>query len=100
MQSKEGGGDEHMHLRHRPFQLQVASPNTAWPGLHQTPLEAAMERLLTPYCPGSCQGDSKQNNNVKCSNFVGCFDGRGGATVVYRTNCPMEEIHGFPTKSH
>jgi hypothetical protein len=36
--------------------MHLTSPNTAWPGLHQMPLEAAIGQLLALY-----QGDSKQN---------------------------------------
>ena len=49
--------------------------------------------------PGIRQGDSKQKNNVKCTNFGGCFNGCGGAMVLYRAHRPMEKVHGFH-KSH
>ena len=61
-------------------------------------LEATVRRhrrLPTPYCPGSRQGDSKQNNNTKCVHFADHFNGHVGATVLYRTHPPMEEVKGF-----
>ena len=63
------------------------------------PLDAAIKQLLAPNRPGGHQGNSKQNNDVKCTHFAGRFDGRGGAPVRYRTHRPMEEVQGFP-KSH
>jgi hypothetical protein len=50
------------------------------------PLDAAVGQLLSLYCPGGCQGNIKQNNDDKCTNFAIRFDGRGGMPVV----------HGFP----
>jgi len=32
-------------------------------------------------------------------NFAGCFDGRGGAPVLYHAHRPVEKIYGFH-KSH
>ncbi len=60
-----------MHPRHWPFQwsrqcagsIQMALPNAACPGLPRKPLDAAIGRLLAPYCPSSCKGNSKQHNN-------------------------------------
>jgi hypothetical protein len=80
-----------MHLRHRSFQwpcegveaIHAASPNAACPGLHQKPLDAAIGQLFALYCSRRCHGNSKQNNNVKCTHFAGRFDGRGGAPVLY-----------------
>ena len=69
------------------------------PGLLWKPLDAAIRRLLTPYFPGSRQGNNQQNHNVKYPPFAGHFDGHGGALVLYRALRPMEEVHGFP-KSH
>ncbi len=53
------------------------SMSTCW-----KPLDATIKQLLSGYCPGSRQGDSKQNNNDKCTNFVRRFDGRIGITYV------------------
>jgi hypothetical protein len=44
------------------------------------PLDAAIRRLLAPYCPGGRQGNSKQYKDVICTHFDGCFDGCG--TIV------------------
>ena len=51
-------------------------------------------RLPAPYCPGGRQGDSKQNNDTKCVHFADHFNGHVGATVLYRTHPPMEEVKG------
>ena len=55
-----------MYLRRGPFRwpwrcadaILCATPDAAWPGLHQKPLNAAIGRLLAPYRPGSRQGDN------------------------------------------
>ncbi len=62
-----------MYLRRGPFQrpcacagiMGCALPNAACPGLLQKPLDATIGQLLSLYCPGSCQGNSKQNNDEK-----------------------------------
>ena len=100
---KIGGGGKQMHLRCGPFwwpwrcagAIRSASPNAAWPGLHRKPLDAAIGRLLAPYCPGGHQGDSKWNVNATCTHFAGHIDGRGNAAVWYHAHRPMEENHGF-----
>jgi hypothetical protein len=105
--SEKGGGDERMHLRHRPFwwpcggveAIHAASPNAACPGLHRKPLGAAIVWLLTPYRLGGRQGDSKQYNDVICTHFDGRFNGHRDAVVLYRAHPPMEEVQGFH-KSH
>jgi hypothetical protein len=61
----------------------LVSPNSACPGLHSKPLDATIGQLLTPYCPSGCQGNSKQNNNKKITNFAGHSDACGGALVVW-----------------
>jgi hypothetical protein len=33
-------------------------------GFQKKPLNAAIRRLLSPYCPGDHQGDNQQNNRV------------------------------------
>jgi hypothetical protein len=76
-----------------------ASPDVACPGLLQKPLDAAIEQLLTMYCPGGRQGDNQQNNNAKYTYFAGRFDGHHDAPVRYREYCPMEEVCGFQ-RSH
>jgi hypothetical protein len=76
-----------------------ASTNAACLGQSRKPLDAAIGRLLSPYCPGSRWGNSKQNNNKKCTNFAGHFDGHGGASVGYRTHPLVEEVQGF-TRNH
>jgi len=66
---------------------------------HRKPPDTAIGRLLAPYCPRGHQGDSKQNNDDKSTNFVGRFDGCGGALVLYRAHRLMEKVNGFP-KNH
>ena len=63
---KIDGGGEQMYLRRGPFRwpwrcadaIRSASPDAAWPGLYQKPLDAAIGRLLAPYRPGGRQGDN------------------------------------------
>ncbi len=103
MLSKKAGGDERMHLRHRPFRwpyggvevVNAAFPDAACPWLLRKPLDAAIGQLLAPYHPGGCQGDSKQNKGAQCVHFADNFDGRGGVQVLYRAHHPMEEVRGF-----
>jgi hypothetical protein len=66
--------------------MQVASPNVACPGLLQKPLDAATGQLLTPYRPGSRQGDNQQNNDAKYTYFTGHFDGHCDAAVQYQVH--------------
>ena len=100
---QKGGGDEQMYLHQGPFSwprgcieaIRSASLNAAWPGLHQKSLDATIRQLLAPYRPDGCQGGNKQNNNDKCTNLAGHFNGRDGVTVQYRVHHPAEEVHGF-----
>jgi hypothetical protein len=70
---KKGGGKKQVHLHCGPFRwlcervgaIQTASPNAACPGLSQKSLDATIGQLLSLYCPGGNQGDSKQNNDEK-----------------------------------
>ena len=78
--------------------IQLAFPNAACPGLHQKPLDITIGQLLTPYCPGGRQGNSKQNNDENVPTLL-AISGRGGEPVQYRAHCLMEEVHVFP-KSH
>ncbi len=63
--------DEWMHLCRGLFRrpcgcagaIQTASPNAAWPGLFQKPLDAGIGQLLALYCPSGCQGKRQTNNN-------------------------------------
>ena len=65
--------DIKMHLHRGPFQrpcgcpgaIQMALSNAACPGLTWKPLDTAIGQLLSQYCPGGCQGDSKHNINEK-----------------------------------
>jgi len=50
--------------------IHAVSPNAACPGLLRKPLDAAIRRLLAPYCPGGRQGDSKHNNDVNVSTLL------------------------------
>jgi hypothetical protein len=68
------------YMRHRPMQHVQGYSGSHWT------LSSGDCSLLTPYCPGDCQGDNQQNNNGKCTHFAG----------VHR---PMEEVQGFH-KSH
>jgi hypothetical protein len=77
----------------------MASPNATCPGLLWKPLDAAIGRLLTPYPPSGCQGNSKRNNDKKFTKKTGNFDGCGCAPVQYHGHCPIEEVQGF-TRSH
>ena len=75
MPSKIGGGGKQMPLLCGPCwwpwwgveAIHAASPDAACPWLHRKPLDVAIEQLLTPYCLGGRQGDSKQNNNESCT---------------------------------
>ena len=103
---KIGSGGERMHLRRGPFWWPWqcagvtwrASPDAAWPGLHQKPLDAAIGRLLTPYRPGGRQGDNQLNDYETCTHFVGRFDGYRDAAVLYPADRPMEKVRGFRKK--
>ena len=104
-----GGSGEQMHVHCEPFQwpwrcagaIWGTLPNAAWPaGLHQKPLDIAIGRLLAPNPPGGRQeGDNQQNNDAKCTNFAGRFDGHHNVAVQYCAHCPMDEVRGFH-KSH
>jgi hypothetical protein len=75
----------------------MTSPDAACPGLHRKPLDDAIGigQLLTPYCLGGCQGDSKQNKDVLCTHFDSHFGGHRDAAVLFRAHRPMEEVQGF-----
>ena len=60
-----------------------------------TPEATAIGQILALYCPGGHQGNSKQNNDDKCTNFAVRFDGCGGKPVLYHRHRLMEEAHGF-----
>jgi len=62
-------------------------------------MDTAIGQLLTPYCPGGCQGDNQHNDNGTCTHFAGRFDGHRDAAVLYHVHRPMEEVRGF-YKSH
>ena len=71
------------------------SPDGGGLWLSKKPLNAAIGQLLALYRPGGRQGDSKQNENEKCTNFDGNFDCHRDAAVLYRAHCLIEEVHGF-----
>jgi hypothetical protein len=73
----------------------MAFPNVACPGLPGKPLDATIGRLLSPYCPSGCQGNSKGKDDKKWTNIAGHFDGRGSAPVKYRMHHSMEVVQGF-----
>ncbi len=76
--------------------MHVALPNAACPGLHQQkPLDAVIEQLLTPYCPGNRQGNDQQNDNEKHTYCAGHFAGHRGVPVLYSAHRPMEEVMAF-----
>ncbi len=76
------------YMRHRPMQhVQEGYTRSHW--------IAAIGRLLTLYCLGGCQGDSKQNKDVLCTHFDGHFGGHHDAAVLYHVHRPMEEVQGF-----
>ncbi len=78
------------YMRHRPMQHVQGYTGSHW--------IAAIGRLLTPYCLGGCQGDSKQNKDVLCTHFDGHFGGHHDAAVLYHMHRPMEEVQGFHIK--
>ena len=101
--NKRGGDSKKMYLRCWPLQwswrcngaIQTTSPNVACPGLHWKPLDAAIGRLLAPYCPGCRQGNSKQNNNDNDEMNQLCWPlqfGHRNLAVWYQVHCPMEEV--------
>jgi hypothetical protein len=63
----------------------MALPNAACPGLPQKPLDSAIKQLLAPYCPSGYQGNSKQNDLEKWTNFAGHF--MAAAVRGYDTTC-------------
>jgi hypothetical protein len=84
------GGALEQYRWHRPMQHNQ--------GDTKYPLLLPSGDYLLP-CPGGHQGDSKQNNNCKCTYFAGRFDGHCNAAVQYSAHHPMEEVQGF-TRSH
>jgi hypothetical protein len=73
----------------------MALPNAACPGLPGKPLDAAIGQLLALYHSSGCQGNSKQNDDKKRTNFAGHFDSRGGGQVQYCAHLPIEELQGY-----
>jgi hypothetical protein len=63
--------------------MRVASPNAACLGLHQKPLDAVIEQLLTPHHLSSRQGDNQQNDDAKYTYFAQSSDGHRDAPVRY-----------------
>ncbi len=89
---KRGSNDDQMHLCCWPFwwprgcpwwAIQMALPNAACPGLPGKPMDATIGQLLTPYCPSGCQGNSKQNNDIKNGPLLLAIS---MAAVVHRYN--------------
>jgi hypothetical protein len=86
---QKNGRNEQMCLHCGPFRWpcgcigakHVALPNVAYPGLLWKPLDTAIGRLLTPYCPGGQQGHNQQNDDAKYTYFTGQFDGHRNAAV-------------------
>jgi hypothetical protein len=84
-----------MYLCCGPFQrpcrcvgaIRCALPDAACPGLLQKPLEAAIGRLVAPYCPNSCRSNSKQNNNDKMQKLCWPFRWRWrcAGMILYAT---------------
>jgi hypothetical protein len=104
MSSKKGSGEKQMHLCCGPFWwpyehvgvIQTALPDAACPGLPWKPLDAAIRWLLSPCCPGSRQGNSKQNNvdlmhqlcwpfwwPRQCAGTIPCTSPHGGGTGLW-----------------
>ena len=73
----------------------MALPDTACPGLLWKPLDAAIGRLLAPYCPDGHHGNNQQNNDAKCTLFAGLFDGHRNVAVLYCAHRQMVEVCGF-----
>ena len=99
--NKKGNENERIYLHRGSFwwpwrcngAMQTSSPDVACPGLHHKPLDATIGRILTLYCPGGCQRDSKQNNDEKCTNFAGRFD-MAVAVRRYNTTCVLPDGGG------
>ena len=74
-----GGGGEQMYLRRGPFwwpwqcadAIRSAHPDSAWPVLHQKPLNTAIGWLLAPYCPGGQPGT--QSTQRLCKMYPLCW---------------------------
>ncbi len=105
--SRKRGIKKQMHLCCGPFwwlcervgAIQMALPNAAClrlPGNHWTPPSGDYLLRITP---GSCQGNSKWNNNKNIHILCWPFDGHGKSPVRYHMHCPMEEVQGF-NRSH
>jgi len=50
---------------------------------------------LLRFAPAAAMVSIKKNDNKKCTNFSGHFDGRGSAPVRYRAHRLIEEVQGF-----
>jgi hypothetical protein len=61
--------------------MQCALLDAAYPGLHQKPLDTTIGQLLAPYAPEAAGATENKTTMKKCTNFAGCFDGRGCAPV-------------------
>jgi hypothetical protein len=59
------------------------------------PMKLVQGYILTTYRPGCRQGDNQQNNNAKCTQFAGRFDGHRNPAVQYQAHRLMEEVQGF-----
>jgi hypothetical protein len=47
---------------------------------------------LLRIAPAAARATANKTTTKKCTNFVGHFDGRGGAPVQYCAHCPIEEV--------
>ena len=81
--------------------MHTASSNSACPGLHQEPLDAAIGQLCL-FCICICialaaaRATINKTTMKKYTFFSGLFDGHWGAAVrYYSKHHPMEEVQGF-----
>ena len=85
--------------------MHTALPNSACPGLHQEPLDAASGQLcLLCICIcialAAARATINKTTMKKYTFFSGLFDGHCGVSVrYYSKHHPMEEVQGF-TRSH
>jgi hypothetical protein len=64
------------------------------------PLDGAIGRVFTPYCPRDRQNNSKKHFHEKnAPTLLAVFDGHGSAPIPYCTYCLIEEVQSF-TRIH
>jgi hypothetical protein len=89
-----------MFLRCWPFRwpwrsagaIQSALPNAACSGLLWKPLDATSGKYLLRIAPAAARATANEMTMEKCTKKTCHFDGRDGASVGYRANCPIEKF--------